>query len=509
MPDCQSNMTARAAEKASRPDTVPVPLQQRLFARLREDILAGRLRPGDKVPATRVLASDLSVSRTTAVLAYEQLQAEGYIETRQGAGTFVSRQLPEETLRAPKNTALGTPRRVPRVGRERGLSRCGARMSALGELSVDAAERYAAMPFDFRPGRPDWGAFPHQTWSRLAARRWRQHSADLASYGDPAGYRPLREAIARHLALTRGVRCHADQLVVVNGSQQGIDLLLRLWLEDGDVAALEEPGYRGAALALRAHGVRIQPVCVDDDGLNVATLPAPSSADAPRLVYVTPSHQFPTGATLSLPRRLRLLEWAAQAGALVVEDDYDSDFRYSGRPLESLQGLDSNGVAAYVGSFSKALFPPLRVGYVVVPPGLERAFVAAKWLADRQTATPDQQVLSDFIEEGHFERHLRRMRRLYQGRRDTLLAALDEHLGGIVTPGGDGAGLHLVAWLPSQWDADALARRAAGLGVATSPLTPYYEAGGGRPALMLGFAALDETRIVEGIKRLARAARSA
>ncbi|HYU17488.1 MAG TPA: PLP-dependent aminotransferase family protein [Chloroflexota bacterium] len=486
-------------------------LQQQLYTGLRQDILAGRLRPGERVPATRSLAVQLAISRTTAVLAYEQLLAEGYFEARRGAGTFVSRQLPDDTLRAPDPVpaAAISPRHAWRRLSRWGAHLADVRVGPAGGPALDAdemsTERYRPMPFDFRPGRPDWDAFPHRIWSRLAARRWRQRSADLASYGDPAGYRPLREAIAAHLALSRGVRCSVEQVVVVNGSQQGIDLLFRLWLDRGDMAALEEPGYPGAALALRAHEAAILPVCVDEDGISVESLPPPETEHAPRLVYVTPSHQFPTGATLSLPRRLRLLEWAARRGALVVEDDYDSEFRYSGRPLESLQGLDSNGVAAYVGSFSKALFPPLRVGYVVLPPGLEAPFVAAKWLADRQTATPDQQVLSDFIQEGHFERHLRRMRRLYQSRRDALLAALSEQLCGIVTPGGDGAGLHLIAWLPQGWNDRPIAARAAELGVAVTPLSPYYQGDAGRPGLMLGFAALDESSIREGVCRLAQA----
>ena len=496
----------------------PLSLQQQLYTRLREDILMGRLRPGEKVPATRALAGQLAVSRTTAVVAYEQLLAEGYIEARRGAGTFVSRQLPDDTLRAESPVAPGGANGTgaaraavvaPRHATRR-LSRWGDRLRASsgapfqGDESL--TERHTPMPFDFRPGRPDWDAFPHQLWSRLASRRWRQRSADMGSYGDPAGYRPLREAIARHLAQSRGVRGDADRVVVVNGSQQGIDLLIRLWLDPDECAALEDPGYSGAALALRAHGARVLPISVDEDGLRVDALPSPTEPDAPRLVYVTPSHQFPTGATLSLPRRLRLLEWAARRGALVVEDDYDSEFRYSGRPLESLQGLDANGVAASVGSFSKALFPPLRVGFVVLPEGLARPFVAAKWLADRQTATPDQQVLSDFIHEGHFERHLRRMRRLYAARRDALLAALEEHLGGLASPGGDGAGLHLIAWLPAGCDAHALAARAARLGVATTPVGPYFADGAGRSGLMLGFAALDEDTIAEGVRRLACAA---
>ena len=503
----------------------PLSLQQQLYPRLRDDILARRLRPGERLPPSRTLAGQLAVSRTTVVLVYDQLVAEGYAEARQGDGTFVSRQIPDEALVAARRPHLvpvvpGQPSADRADARDdtaatadgaRALSAWGDRMAEVHRLvwgdDGRVAERYGALPYDFRPGRPDWDTFPRQVWGRLTARQVRERSEELASYGDPAGYRPLREAIATHLGQTRGVRCTAEQVVVVNGSQQGADLLIRLFLDPGDRAALEDPGYAGAALTLQAHGMVTTPVPVDADGLNVAALTDPADPLAPRLVYVTPSHQFPTGATLSLPRRLRLLEWAARRGALIVEDDYDSDFRYSGRPLESLQGLDTHGVVAYVGSFSKALFPPLRVGFVVLPPKLVQPFVAAKWLADRQTATLDQQVLSDFIGEGHFERHLRRMRRLYQSRRDTLLTALRTHLGDLMTPGGDGAGLHLIGWLPPDADAAAISAAAARLGVAAPALDPYYLGAVSRPGLMLGFAALDEARIVDGVRLLARAAR--
>src|SRR5687767_4449499 len=344
----------------------PLSLQQQLYTRLRDDILARRLRHGERLPPSRTLATQLAVSRTTVVLVYDQLVAEGYAEARQGAGTFVSRQIPDEALVAARRPHLLTVRRDAEAGPSepphpsdafeshgvRRLSVWGDRMAEVHRLVWGAdgrvAERYGALPFDFRPGRPDWDTFPRQVWGRLTSRQVRERSEELASYGDPAGYRPLREAISTHLGQTRGVRCSAEQVVVVNGSQQGADLLIRLFLNPGDHAALEDPGYAGASLTLHAHGMTVRPVPVDDEGLDVAALPAPDDPLAPRLVYVTPSHQFPTGAIMSLPRRLRLLEWAARRGALIVEDDYDSDFRYSGRPLESLQGLDTHGVVAYV-----------------------------------------------------------------------------------------------------------------------------------------------------------------
>jgi GntR family transcriptional regulator/MocR family aminotransferase len=292
---------------------------------------------------------------------------------------------------------------------------------------------------------------------------------------------------------------------VVNGSQQAADLLARVWLDPGDAAAVEDPGYPEAALALRAYGVYVVPTPVDDDGIVVDQLPKPEDPQAPRLVYVTPSHQFPTGTVLSLRRRLALLEWAAQRGALLLEDDYDSEFRYEGRPLESLQGLDAAGRVVYVGSFSTALFPPLRIGYAVLPPSLVEAFVAAKWLADRQTATIEQQVLTDFIVEGHFSRHLRRMGRLYGARREALLTAVAEHLPEEVEAGGAGAGLHLVAWLRQARSEQAVATAAAERGVGVYPLGRSRLRAQGRAGLLLGYAAIDEAGIREGVRRLALA----
>ena len=482
-------------------------LQWRVYDRLRRDILGGRLKPGERLPSSRALARSLRVSRTTVVLAYDQLLAEGYLETRPASGTFVSRVLPEGaaergSVRAREREQAGGSH-APTLSRSHAptLSRWGTRLLEVGRAATPMSPR--RLPYDFRPGRPDWSAFPRTTWRRLAARRWAAASDELASYGDPAGYRPLREAIAGHLARSRGVRCEPEQVVVVNGSQQAADLLARVWLDPGDAAAVEDPGYPEAALALRAYGVYVLPTPVDRDGLVVESLPPPDQPQAPRLVYVTPSHQFPTGTVLGLRRRLALLEWAAARGALLVEDDYDSEFRYEGRPLESLQGLDRAGLVAYVGSFSTALFPPLRVGYAVLPPRLVEPFVAAKWLADRQTATIEQQVLADFIAGGHFARHLRRMGRLYRRRRDALLEALREHLADQVEPGGAGAGLHLVGWLRPGLDERALAEAAASRGVGVYPLGRFRLAGPGRPGLLLGFAALDELRIREGVRQLA------
>ncbi len=493
----------------------PRQLQRRLYEAIRGAILRGVLAPGARLPPTRVLAEDYGIARQTAVLVYERLLDEGYVVARVGAGTFVADTL-QAPAQAPRPAVSG-----PRLPRSQWAQRAAA--APREQWSPERPE------FDFRPGVPDWAAFPHARWRRLLARRWRAAGAEagLAQYGDPAGYRPLREALATFLSQSRGLRCSASQIVIVSGSQQALDLLARIALDPGDRAAVEDPGYPPAHAIFRAAGATLVPVPVDHQGLDVAAL----RAAAPRLVYVTPSHQYPTGATLSLGRRLELLDWAAQAGVLVVEDDYESELRYGGPPLPALQGLDRQGCVAYVGSCSSVLFPPLRVGWIVAPPALVEALVAAKWLADRQTSTLDQQVLADFIHEGDFARHLRRSRALYGRRRALLAAAVQRSLSPACHLGGEPAGLQTPLYLPPGTDELAVVRAAAARGVGVYPLGPCYvpageddgadarqdgvratgdgapgaAADGRRPGLLLGFAAVPDERIAEGIHRLAAA----
>jgi GntR family transcriptional regulator/MocR family aminotransferase len=476
-------------------------VQRRLYEALREAILAGRLLPGTRLPATRALAEELGVARQTVVLVYERLLSEGYAVGRVGAGTFVSGAL----LAAPGvQEASGAGSAPPggegaRMGARLPRSRWSARAAAVA--SPAAPPRRLA--FDFRTGVPDWEAFPHARWRWLLSRRWRSAAAapDLSGYGDPAGYRPLREALAAYLARSRGLRCDADQVLIVSGSQQGLDLLARVCLDVGDTAAVEDPGYPPARAICTAAGASILPVAVDDEGLVVAALRG--QAAMPRLLYVTPSHQYPTGVTLSLRRRLELLEWAAAAGTLVVEDDYDSEFRYSGRPLPALQGLDERGCVAYVGSCSSVLFPPLRIGWIVAPRRLFAPLVAAKWLADRQTATLDQQVLADFIASGDFTRHLRRSRRLYGGRRGALAAAVATHLPPACRLTGDAAGLQTLLVLPDGIAEAAVVAGAAAHEVGLEGTSACFAGSGApRPGVLLGFAALTESAIDEGIRRL-------
>jgi GntR family transcriptional regulator/MocR family aminotransferase len=342
---------------------------------------------------------------------------------------------------------------------------------------------------------PDLHHFPFPVWRRLLARRFRQTTHGLFDYAAQAGgYLPLRREIAAYVARSRAVRCRPEQVIVVNGSQQGLDLCARLLLEAGDTVALENPGYRGAIWTFAAHGARRNAVPVDADGIVVAEISAKA-----RLVYVTPSHQFPTGVSMSLARRLELIEWARQSGAAIIEDDYDSEYRYVGAPLPALQGLAEGVATVYLGTFSKVMFPSLRIGYVIVPEQLVKPFGAAKWLADRQTPLLEQAALADFIREGHLERHVRRMRRLYARRREVMVESLARYFGDRASFSGDAAGMHILVRL----DDPEIAERAARNKVILTSSAACYLTGPAPGEFVFAFSALTERTIREAVKRLA------
>ncbi len=470
------------------------PLFGQVYDGLRAAILDGTLAPGARLPATRGLASELGVSRNTVLNAYEQLLAEGYLEGRAGSGTFVPQCLPEELLQVRAGRTC-----LPPPGPRRGLSRRGELMAR----TRVSATRTEGEPRAFRPGVPALDAFPFRLWARLAERHWRRPARDLLGYGEAAGYRPLREAVAAHAAASRAVRCSPEQVVVVNGSQQALDLAARVLLDPGDAAWIEDPGYPGARGALLAAGVRLAPVPVDGEGLDVSA--GVRRCPRARLAYVTPSHQYPLGVTLSLGRRLALLDWARRAKAWVVEDDYDSEFRYAGRPLAALQGLDRDGRVLYVGTFSKVLFPSLRLGYLIVPPDLVEPFERARALADAHGPLLPQAVLADFLAEGHFVRHVRRMRTLYAERQAMLVREAARELGGRLEVGPSESGLHLVGWLPPGVDDRAASARAEAFGVEAPALSAYRVGPGPRGGLMLGYAACDARQVRDGVRRLAAA----
>ena len=462
------------------------PLHLQIYRRIRGAILSGALPAGARLPSTRTLAIDLGVSRTTAEEAFAQLEAEGFLVRRVGDGTYVS--LPE----APAKPARRAPRAV--VGR-RELSTRGRVLA--GHPILPEPQTIRA----FEAGLPALEAFPVETWNRLLARRLRRSGRDLLGYGQPAGYAPLREAVATYLGTSRGVVCTPAQVVILTSSQQALDLAARLLLDPGDDAWMEEPGYPGARAGLEAAGARIVPVPVDSAGLDVAR--GEALAPGARLVYVTPSCQYPLGVTASLERRLALLAWAERAGAWIVEDDYNSEFRYTGRPLAAIQGLDAAGRVLYVGTFTKSLFPSLRLAYLVAPEDLVDAFVRARMLQDGHTPTLPQAVLADFVTEGHFGAHIRRMRSLYQSRRDALLDEAARALPRHVTLGPAEAGFHVTAHLPEGTDDRAVQRRAADQGIDVQPLTRYYAGAEPRPGLVLGYVGLSPEAIRAGVRGLA------
>jgi GntR family transcriptional regulator/MocR family aminotransferase len=476
------------------------PLHKQLYDELRRAILMGRLKPGERVPSTRGLSQSLGVSRATVTQSYEQLLSEGYLRAATGSGTFVGCELPDELLKI-KPVEKSRPAAKPQETRRQiELSRYGA--SIADSLPFEPPEPEA--PINFKTGRPALDEFPSQQWRRLTLKHFRAKDDSLLDYADGSlGYEPLREAIAGYLRHARAVKCAADQVVIVSGAQQGLDLIAKLLIDRGDPVAIENPGYLGARRVFLAHGAELLPIPVDESGIVVEALTSKSKGGL-KLVYVTPSHQFPTGVTLTLPRRLDLLAWAEKTGAMIVEDDYDSEFRFGSRPIPALQGLANGDSVIYVGTFSKVLFPSLRVGYLVAAPIWARIFARAKWLADRQTPTIEQRVLADFINEGHLERHLRRMRTLYDNRRQTLVRALATHFGDRVTVLGGNAGMHLMIRLRSGLDDDEVTRRARASGVGLVSARLYYLGEERRDEFVLGYAGLSERRIQEGARRLAK-----
>jgi GntR family transcriptional regulator/MocR family aminotransferase len=472
-----------------------VPLYRQLYERIRQAILSGNLGPGSKLPSTRALAQQLGTARNTVLNAFEQLLAEGYLTGRLGSGTYVSQFLPDHL---PHTTA--TPSRGSET--DRPAPAPSFRGAALTEIPTCLSHRQEVV-CAFRHGLPAVDEFPFDLWARLTARIWRSKPRGLLNYGEPAGYRPLREAIAAYLGTSRGVKCHPDQVIVVSGSQQALDLAARVLLDAGDGVWIEDPGYIGARGAFLAAGVQLHPVPVDSEGFRLPSIP--DSKARVRMVYVTPAHQYPLGMTMSMARRLALLEWAKQANGWILEDDYDSEYRYSGRPLAALQGIDPNGRVIYVGTFSKVLFPSLRIGYLVVPGTLVNAFVCARILTDGHTSTLSQAVVAEFLEAGHFARHVRKMRLHYADRQEVLVRAASRTLKGIVEVSPSEAGMHLVGRFDDGIDDRQRARQAAAHGITVTPLSSLALSPQKPRGVLLGYTAFDAHSLMGGVKALAAA----
>ena len=484
--------------------TSSIPLYRQLYDRLRLAILTGQLATGTRLPATRTLAGQLGVSRNTVYIAYQQLLAEGYIDSKVGHGTSVARVTPETLLTLPPTSQV---RRFAQDDTSRSrVSQRGMHMARLPSLPRPQIPSEPGKPPAFRAGVPALDLFPYQIWAQMVTRRVRHSLQEVSDNQDPAGYRPLREAIVAHIGVTRGVRCTADQVIIVSGAQAALDLAARILLDLGDMAWIEDPGYPGARGALEGAGAQLVPIPVKEDGLDVRA--GRTRCPQARVAYVTPSHQFPLGVTMSLAQRLALLEWASQANAWVLEDDYDSEYRFSGRPLEALQGLDSTNHVLYLGTFSKVLFPALRLGYLVVPPDLTEMFVAVRQFVDRHVPILEQMALADFITKGHFTRHIRRMHTRYAERRAALIAAVASELGELLEVHAPEAGMHLVGWLPPRLDDVTVAQQALTYGVEVLPVSMFSSEPIRRGGLVLGYAAVNEQEIRDGVHRLAMAIHS-
>ena len=471
------------------------PLHREIYETLKAGIRDGKFRPGSRLPSTRALCADLGVSRNTVLAAYEQLLAEGYALARERATTVVA-DIVTPPRANPGSDAEPSP--PPR------LSAYAERLTRAPWMPPTAS--YAPRPgvrHDFRYGKPAVDDLPLDAWRRLLAAHAGRTPRDGFGYAAPAGHGPLREALAAYLNRATGLRCSAEQIVIVNGSQQAIDLAARVLLDAGDAAVVEEPHYPGATLAFDAAGARLIRVATDAQGLDPAQLP-PSGSRA-RLAYVTPCHQFPSGVIMPLERRLALLDWARRNDAWIIEDDYVSEFRYEGSPLEALQALDHHGRVVYVGTFSKTLFPALRLAYLVLPRALVRPFTAAKWVADRFSPLLPQAALAEFMASGQFERYLRRASLRNAGRRRALTESLRQHLGERIEIAGENTGVHLVVWFRHlRWpQLDALIARAERAGIGLYSVAPYYASPPPRAGLLFGYASLSEAEIRTGVRKLA------
>jgi GntR family transcriptional regulator/MocR family aminotransferase len=458
-------------------------LSGEIYRQLREAVREGRVRPGDRLPPTRDLARSLRVSRTTVTVAYERLMGEGFVTARVGAGTFVSAHVAPAAERPASHRPAVAALRSRTIWDPIKLSTTFAR----------------AARFDLRSGLPDAALFPHVQWSHLVSHELRGPAIGSAAYAHPAGHPGAREAIARHVSISRGVRASAEDVTITSGTQQALDVIARAMLAPGDRVAMESPGYQPARFLFESLGLKVRGVPVDREGLVVGSMPGQA-----RLVYVTPSHQYPLGVSMTLARRLALIAWAERHAAAIIEDDYDSEFRFGGRPIEPLRALDMTERVIYVGSFSKTMLPTIRLGFIVTPPWLRDAVHKAKYVTDWHTSLPFQAALARFIDEGGYARHLHKMRRVYEERHDIVSNVLARDFSEHFEPMPAVAGLHVSA-IARRLSADglaAIARRAIRAEVEVQTLSGFAVGAPVRPGLLLGYGAIPTGKIPEALRRL-------
>ncbi|HEY0680167.1 MAG TPA: PLP-dependent aminotransferase family protein [Chitinophagaceae bacterium] len=455
------------------------PLYLQLYEKIKSGILSGMLKEGERMPATRTLANELSVSRNSVLLAFEQLILEGYLSGKTGAGTFVCKDL---SFFLNKRRQQIQPSPSPKQAESKKIEPMDYPLSE--EILIKDSQVEPAKPFQLSV--PAFTEFPFAAWAKIAAGVYRNiHSLHLG-YDDAQGYLPLRKALTDYLRMHRSINCTPDQIVMVNGSRQGLHLAAQLLLKKGDLCWIEDPGYHGAKVAFTKYGGKLCPVPVTAQGLNIDY--ASENFPAAKVAYVTPSHQYPLGGTMPLSRRLKLLQWAADHKMWIIEDDYDSEFRYNGRPIPALQGLDTAGNVIYIGTFSKVLFPALRMGYVVLPSAqVAQQFKFAKSITDRQSPVIDQAILSEFIVSGHFSRHIRRMRMLYNQKQEELISLLNKHLADEVIVSPVNAGMHVVAWLTKHKKADKIVAEASKRGIILHAVEEFAIKFRPKAGLLMGF----------------------
>ncbi len=482
-----------------------IPLKRQLYDEIRRLILCGQWAPNYKIPSSRALAEKLAISRPVITWAFEQLFNEGYISTFAGSGTFVSRELPEELLHAGKNniqtaqdnTAVTLP-----------LSRMGDYLDARGKLEDQLGKNVSAptsrFEIDFRESPPSLERFPMREWKSLLVKHWEADREIMNFHQDPIGYYPLRQAISEYLFKTRAISRSADQIIVVGGAQQALNLIARVHIEPGDHVALDDPSYSGVHYIFQSYGAQVWPIPVDQSGLNIDTLEG-FDAIKFKLVYSMPTNQVPLGSTLSLPRRLKLLQWAKKTGTTIVEDYYDGDYRYEGKPIPALAAMDDAGQVLYVGTFSKVLFPSLRLGYLVVPKRLIDVYTWAKKLDDNYSPVLEQLVLADFITGGQFDKYLRMMCKIYKRKRQRLTKALQDYFGELAQFYGDSGGLSLAVRFKTKLTDEVIIKKLAQLGVAIDTTSRNYLAKTHTQGeFVLGYGNLEEDLIEEGVRRMSQ-----
>lgn len=468
-------------------------IKDQVYQAIRQAILNGRLAAGSKVPSSRALAEMMAISRNSVIAGFERLTDEGYLVVRQGAGTFVAKSIPDRLISESYSLAATQDTATP-------VGQLNPDISALQPLWVESQKGTGGNPV-FAVGAGCTDLFPHDLWGRLLGRVWRQSRHALGLHRDPFGYLPLRRAISHYIRTTRGVNCNEEQIMIVNGTQQALNITARTLLQRGSEVWLDDPGYNGARGVFSSLGAIVRPVQVDSDGMDIQD--GINRWPSAKLVCTAPSHQFPLSGTLSLPRRIALLEWAQANQVWIFEDDYNSEFRYSARPLQALQGLDKYQRVIYAGTFSKMMYPEFRLGFLVVPNHLREMFAVTKYFSDLCPSYLEQAVLARFIEEGYYARHVRRIRKACYERQQALVAAIERYLPDKLTVHPVDSGIHIVCWLSEGLIAQEVEDKARQLGLGIQTFKRYCQHPMPREGILLGFANHPPEVLAEGIRRLA------